>query len=57
MKKAYLILENGEIFEGYSFGAVKETAGEVVFTTAMTGYLETLTDPPTRGKLCCRLFR
>ena len=44
-RKAYLILENGTVFEGKSFGAEKETMGELVFTTAMTGYLETLTDP------------
>jgi carbamoyl-phosphate synthase small subunit len=56
MKKAYLILENGEIFEGYSFGAVKETAGEVVFTTAMTGYLETLTDPSYEGQIVLQTF-
>ena len=41
-RKAYLILENGTVFEGKSFGAEKETMGELVFTTAMTGYLETL---------------
>ena len=48
MQKAYLILENGTIFEGKSFGAAGaagEAIGEIVFTTAMTGYLETLTDP------------
>ena len=43
MQKAYLILENGTIFEGKSFGAAGEAIGEIVFTTAMTGYLETLT--------------
>ena len=36
-KRAYLILENGTVFEGESFGAEKETTGELVFTTAMTG--------------------
>ena len=44
-RAAYLVLENGTVFEGKSFGAEKETTGELVFTTAMTGYLETLTDP------------
>ena len=43
-RAAYLILENGTVFEGKAFGAEKETTGELVFTTAMTGYLETLTD-------------
>ena len=42
---AYLILENGTVFAGKSFGYAGETIGEVVFTTSMTGYLETLTDP------------
>lgn len=42
---AYLLLEDGSVFSGRSFGAQKEVTGEVVFTTAMTGYQETLTDP------------
>ena len=44
-KNALLVLENGEIFEGYSFGANGHTVGEVVFNTSMTGYQEILTDP------------
>ena len=40
----YLILENGHIFKGRRFGASGDITGEIVFTTAMTGYLETLTD-------------
>ena len=44
-KKVYLTLENGKVFEGYSFGADREVVGELVFTTGMTGYIETLTDP------------
>lgn len=55
-KKAYLTLENGDVFEGYSFGAQTETAGELVFTTAMTGYLETLTDPSYYGQIVCQTF-
>lgn len=55
-KKAYLILENGDVYEGYAFGAEKETVGELVFTTAMTGYLETLTDPSYYGQLVCQTF-
>lgn len=43
--KAELILENGIKFYGNAFGYIKETVGEVVFTTGMTGYQETLTDP------------
>ena len=44
-KKIYVTLENGKTFEGYAFGAEKEVIGELVFTTGMTGYIETLTDP------------
>ena len=55
-KKAYLILENGDVYEGYAFGAEKETVGELVFTTAMTGYLETLTDPSYYGQIVCQTF-
>ena len=43
--KAKLILENGMVFEGNAFGHLKDSVGEVVFTTGMTGYEEVLTDP------------
>ncbi len=56
MKKVYLILENGKVFEGESIGAEGEVIGEVVFTTAMTGYLETLTDPSYYGQIVCQTF-
>ncbi len=56
MQKAYLILENGTIFEGKSFGQTGETVGEIVFTTAMTGYLETLTDPSYYGQIVVQTF-
>ncbi|HIR04132.1 MAG: carbamoyl phosphate synthase small subunit [Acutalibacteraceae bacterium] len=55
-KTAYLILENGKVFEGKSFGAEKEVTGELVFTTAMTGYLETLTDPSYYGQVVMQTF-
>ena len=42
---AVLVLEDGRVFRGRSFGAVGETFGEAVFSTGMTGYQETLTDP------------
>ncbi len=42
---ALLVLEDGRVFRGESFGAIGETFGEAVFCTAMTGYQETLTDP------------
>ena len=44
-KNAKLVLSNGTIFSGYSFGAVGTTIGEIVFNTGMTGYQEVLTDP------------
>ncbi|NLN82697.1 MAG: glutamine-hydrolyzing carbamoyl-phosphate synthase small subunit [Clostridiales bacterium] len=53
---AYLILENGQIFEGRRFGAVGDITGEIVFTTAMTGYLETLTDPSYYGQMVVQTF-
>lgn len=49
--KARLILENGMIFEGNAFGHLKESVGEVVFTTGMTGYQEILTDPSYYGQI------
>src|SRR6202047_2320756 len=44
-QKALLVLEDGRVFTGASFGAVGETLGEAVFSTGMSGYQETLTDP------------
>ncbi|MGL5086165.1 MAG: glutamine-hydrolyzing carbamoyl-phosphate synthase small subunit [Clostridium sp.] len=49
--KANLILENGMIFEGKAFGHLKDSVGEVVFTTGMTGYQEVLTDPSYYGQI------
>ncbi len=45
MSKAFLVLDDGAIFEGASWAATGETYGEAVFSTGMTGYQETLTDP------------
>ena len=53
---AYLILENGAIFKGESFGARGGITGEIVFTTGMTGYLETLTDPSYYGQIVLQTF-
>ncbi len=50
-KNAKLIIEDGTIFYGHSFGYDKSIAGEVVFNTAMTGYPESLTDPSYKGQL------
>ena len=55
-KKAYLILENGDIFEGLAFGAVKETVGELVFNTGMCGYIESLTDESYYGQILMQTF-
>ena len=55
-KKVYLTLENGKVCEGYSFGAEKEVIGELVFTTGMTGYIETLTDPSYYGQIVTQTF-
>ena len=52
----YLILENGQVFKGRPFGAKKQVTGEIVFTTAMTGYLETLTDPSYYGQMVVQTF-
>ena len=49
--KAFLILEDGTVFEGTQIGAKKEVVSEVVFNTAMTGYLEVLTDPSYAGQM------
>lgn len=49
--KARLALETGRVFEGNGFGAVGETAGEVVFCTALAGYQEIMTDPSYQGQI------
>lgn len=51
MREAKLILSDGSEFCGWSFGYEKETTGEVVFNTAMTGYPESLTDPSYAGQM------
>ena len=51
MTDAVLVLEDGRSFRGEAFGAVGETVGEAVFTTGMTGYQETLTDPSYRRQV------
>jgi len=56
MKKAYLVLSNGRTFEGEALGAPAETVGELVFTTGMVGYLETLTDPSYAGQIAVQTF-
>ena len=53
---AYLILENGTVFEGKFFGVHGNITGEIVFTTGMTGYLETLTDQSYYGQIVLQTF-
>ncbi len=50
-KRAILILEDGSVYQGYSFGAEVDTYGEVVFNTSMIGYQEMLTDPSYAGQI------
>lgn len=54
--KVYLTLQNGKVFQGFRFGADGETVGELVFTTGMTGYIETLTDPSYYGQIVTQTF-
>ena len=49
-KKGYLLLANGQLFEGVLRGAQKNATAELVFTTAMSGYMETLTDPSYQAR-------
>jgi len=55
-KNAKLVLEDGSIFYGYSFAAPKSTSGEVVFSTGMVGYPESLTDPSYKGQILCLTY-
>ena len=56
MKNRYLILENGAVFQGEAFGADGEVTAEIVFTTAMTGFFETLTDKSYTGQAVVQTF-
>src|SRR5260221_7449145 len=51
LESAILALEDGSVFEGRSFGAPTQRAGEVVFNTALTGYQEVFTDPSYSGQI------
>ncbi len=55
-EKVYLTLQNGQVFEGKRFGAKGDVLGELVFTTGMTGYIETLTDPSYYGQIVIQTF-
>ena len=56
MEKAYLVLGSGEVYEGTRIGASGDSIGELVFTTGMEGYLETLTDPSYAGQIIMQTF-
>ncbi len=55
-KSAVLVLEDGTVFYGKSFGAEGQSAGEVVFNTSITGYQEILTDPSYKGQIVTMTF-
>ena len=54
--KGYVVLEDGKVFEGRSFGAAGEALGEVVFNTSITGYQEILTDPSYNRQMVCMTY-
>ncbi len=56
MKKIYLVLADGSVFPGESVGAETDAVGELVFTTGVCGYLETLTDPSYAGQIVMQTF-
>ncbi len=56
MENAYLVLSNGAVFEGKRIGAIGDSVGELVFTTGVCGYLETLTDPSYAGQIVIQTF-
>ena len=55
-KKVYLTLQNGDVYQGYRFGADGDALGELVFSTGMVGYMETLTDPSYYGQIVVQTF-
>lgn len=55
-KKVYVTLQNGKVFQGYRFGAEGNISGELIFSTSMVGYVETLTDPCNYGKILVQTF-
>lgn len=55
-KKGFLVLENGDIYEGHSFGSERSVSGEVVFNTGMVGYPEGFTDPSYFGQILVQTY-
>ena len=56
MRKGYLVLADGQVFEGLRFGGETDAVGELVFTTGMCGYVETLTDPSYAGQIVMQTY-
>ena len=56
MKKGYLVLQDGQVFEGIRFGAETDTVGELVFSTGVVGYVEALTDPAYAGQILMQTY-
>lgn len=56
MRKGYLVLADGQAFQGFRFGAGADALGELVFTTGMCGYVETLTDPSYAGQIVMQTY-
>ena len=56
MKKGYLVLADGQVFQGFRFGGEAGAVGELVFTTGMCGYVETLTDPSYAGQIVLQTY-
>ena len=56
MKKGYLVLQDGQVFEGVRLGADTAAVGELVFTTGMCGYIVTLTDPSYAGQIVMQTY-
>jgi len=55
-QKVFLELEDGQVYQGFSFGAEKNVSGELVFQTGMVGYPESITDPSYRGQILVFTF-
>ena len=55
-EQALLVLEDGRVFRGRSYGAIGTALGEAVFSTGMSGYQETLTDPSYAGQIIVQTF-
>ncbi len=55
-KNAKLVLEDGSVFYGFSFASERSVSGEIVFSTGMVGYPESLTDPSYKGQILCLTY-